>query len=220
MKSVVVFSAAALAAMAVPSVAHAATSIEFGTNSSWQWNFGAGAYSTVLPVNPANLLTNGTYRPALPGSSWVSSGERNAQTGHYNFKGILTLSEVGGNIQDILLRWRSDNFVKSMTVNGVLVYNYTGTARNEFGVQNPFESSFATSGGELFKVGGNEFIVTVGNRDSGSNLRAIDPVSLNMTILGSAVPEPGTWLLMILGLGAVGFAMRRQQANSVRFQFA
>lgn len=38
--------------------------------------------------------------------------------------------------------------------------------------------------------------------------------------VGTAVPEPGTWLLMILGLGAVGFAMRRRQTTSVRFQFA
>jgi hypothetical protein len=38
--------------------------------------------------------------------------------------------------------------------------------------------------------------------------------------IGTAVPEPGTWLLMILGLGAVGFAMRRRQRTAVRFQFA
>ena len=36
----------------------------------------------------------------------------------------------------------------------------------------------------------------------------------------SAIPEPGTWLLMILGLGAVGFAMRRRQNAAVRYQFA
>jgi hypothetical protein len=38
--------------------------------------------------------------------------------------------------------------------------------------------------------------------------------------MAGSVPEPGTWLLMILGLGAVGFAMRRRQAASVRYQFA
>lgn len=36
----------------------------------------------------------------------------------------------------------------------------------------------------------------------------------------AAVPEPGTWLLMILGLGAVGFSMRRRQSAGTRLQFA
>lgn len=38
--------------------------------------------------------------------------------------------------------------------------------------------------------------------------------------IATAVPEPGTWMLMILGLGAVGFAMRRRQNTSVRLQLA
>lgn len=35
-----------------------------------------------------------------------------------------------------------------------------------------------------------------------------------------AVPEPATWLTMILGMGAVGFAMRRRQKISTSVKFA
>lgn len=36
----------------------------------------------------------------------------------------------------------------------------------------------------------------------------------------SAVPEPGTWMMMILGIGVVGGAMRRRQKAAVRFDMA
>lgn len=42
----------------------------------------------------------------------------------------------------------------------------------------------------------------------------------SFTFAITAVPEPGTWMLMILGLGAVGFSMRRRQNAAVRYQFA
>lgn len=33
----------------------------------------------------------------------------------------------------------------------------------------------------------------------------------NLTLNGSAVPEPGTWAMMLLGFGAIGFALRRSK---------
>lgn len=47
-----------------------------------------------------------------------------------------------------------------------------------------------------------------------------NPVQLVISeVPGGAVPEPATWALMILGFGAVGFAMRRRQqvATTVRY---
>ena len=42
----------------------------------------------------------------------------------------------------------------------------------------------------------------------------------NFSFSAAAVPEPATWAMMILGMGAVGFAMRRRNKNvstTVRF---
>lgn len=47
----------------------------------------------------------------------------------------------------------------------------------------------------------------------------VSGVALFATGPGGGVPEPATWGLMILGLGAVGGVMRRQR-QSVRYSFA
>ncbi len=36
--------------------------------------------------------------------------------------------------------------------------------------------------------------------------------SLGGTVTINAVPEPGTWAMMLLGFGAAGYAMRRRRA--------
>lgn len=39
---------------------------------------------------------------------------------------------------------------------------------------------------------------------------AADTVTVNIGPVAAAVPEPATWALMILGMGAIGFTMRRR----------
>ena len=48
------------------------------------------------------------------------------------------------------------------------------------------------------------------------NSAVIDNVSLDL--IGGAVPEPGSWALMVLGLGAVGGVRRRQRVTTLSGQ--
>ncbi len=43
---------------------------------------------------------------------------------------------------------------------------------------------------------------------AGLSIRATDRISANVAFVGTAVPEPGTWALMLLGIGLIGGAMR------------
>lgn len=44
--------------------------------------------------------------------------------------------------------------------------------------------------------------------------------NLTFTPLVAAVPEPATWLMMIMGFAAVGFSMRRRKQQDVRVRYA
>ena len=62
---------------------------------------------------------------------------------------------------------------------------------------------------------GVEFIGTAFSIDFGgtANQTGFDDITFgSATPGGGAVPEPGTWAMMLLGFGAVGFAMRRRKS--------
>lgn len=56
-------------------------------------------------------------------------------------------------------------------------------------------------------------------RISGDSPFAIDNVRLTSTAAVAAVPEPGTWAMMLLGFGAVGLSMRRRRTGATVKQF-
>ena len=51
--------------------------------------------------------------------------------------------------------------------------------------------------------------VNAGSPPSGSDFIGVDDVRFATASLVAGVPEPGTWLLMIVGFGAAGLALRR-----------
>ena len=53
----------------------------------------------------------------------------------------------------------------------------------------------------------------------GLNIEGYDVGIDKVSLLAGGAPEPATWAMMILGIGAVGFAMRRRRQATVRFAF-
>lgn len=214
--------AAAFAAVSMtPTVAFAATDIPIGTDGSWTITDGDG--NPLETRTPTNSEIPSVWDPSVPGSQWISPNLGNgaaypdqgtSPAGLYSFIGVFDLSDIG-NVQTWNVTWWSDNIVRQILVNGIEVFaNATGDSLSqEFrapGISNVFKTNSA------WKNGDNTVTFVVEN---GSGLTG-NPTGLRVAGLLSAVPEPGTWMLMILGLGAVGFAMRRRQASSVRLQFA
>ena len=82
----------------------------------------------------------------------------------------------------------------------------------------------------FFDVAGNEFagLTNVPITAGVQNILSVEYLSRgqgafsgNLTFTPTApVPEPATWALMLLGFGAIGFAMRRRRKDAVRVRYA
>lgn len=55
-------------------------------------------------------------------------------------------------------------------------------------------------------LGASQYTLTINGNNSGAG-----SLGGSITIRQAAVPEPATWAMMLIGFGAVGFAMRRRQ---------
>jgi subtilisin-like proprotein convertase family protein len=83
--------------------------------------------------------------------------------------------------------------------------------------------SFQPQGGLIAFAGANTagtWTLTISDL-AGGDVGVLSSWSLDFAkSVGGAVPEPGTWLLMILGFGMVGGAMRRRNAVSTRISYS
>jgi hypothetical protein len=75
----------------------------------------------------------------------------------------------------------------------------------------PYNTALNSGGnyGNVWLIGASR--PNLDNRDDGFKLSSIT--------VNSAVPEPATWGMMLIGFGAVGAAMRRRKANAPRLNF-
>jgi hypothetical protein len=131
-------------------------------------------------------------------------------TGFLNVqRGTAVLSLVGLNWRNVSFDWGTPDLYNSiiLTFASGATKAITFSATDVFGSPLPSNSSI-----RRIAFSSNEVISSIGFTSTQRSFEVDN-------VMGS-VPEPGTWMLMILGLGAVGFAMRRRQSTSVRLQFA
>jgi hypothetical protein len=121
-----------------------------------------------------------------------------------------TFGAAGGSTQLYVLDTDLDVLAKQNNNGGVLTT--VGGLGKDLGTRTSFDiagsDAFAFNGSTLYRVDLNSgALSTVGNTD-----RALFGIAIST----AAVPEPATWAMMMLGFGAVGYAMRRRPATRFR----
>lgn len=211
----IAFAVALSSTMLGATAASAATDIDLNTGTGFDWKVNGQDAVRVPVANKPGSWTGG------PEGTWLSdrlpSQNNPAPGGPYVFTTVLTLQNVG-NMQTWAGDWWADNIVTGIRINNQEV----GAGVNGFFNPNSNQNEFTPGTGRSFvftdtvwQNGANTIEFTIQNRTLGGR----NDMGFNLVSTVSAVPEPGTWLLMILGLGAVGFAMRRRQTTAVRFRF-
>lgn len=119
--------------------------------------------------------------------------------GYYNLSSISLLSDyVGRNTLPASLTG------VNVTIGGVTQF----TSLTKFGTVDLFGSLSPT----LSNISTNQFTLsgfTGGQRGLGS-IGELTVAGRQLSVL-SAVPEPGTWAMMLIGFGGIGYAMRRRR---------
>jgi hypothetical protein len=159
--------------------------------------------STIISANGGQASVEGN----LDGSTTsptdklnLSSLSFSQETGTFN---DLEFNIFGATTDSVATFTLIDNFNKTFTfTTGADGIAALGTGSNFFGFQGVDGESIASA---TVAVSGGGFA---------------DMRQIRLNSVASAVPEPTTWAMMLVGFGAVGFSMRRRNAVVARPQIA
>ena len=184
MKRLVAASALA-AAIGLAGAAHAATYDFSYLSTSGPFEFGTGSFTT----NAAGMITS------------VGAGMDDVFT-----DGMLT-SIVGGAPSSFA---GADNMFYSTSPHFHIAGFSFATAS---GVDGNLASDIMAPAGSVFPAGTTYIALDSALNPNGLDTGTVSPITLDITEVGSAVPEPSLWALMIAGVGMVGgmFRIGRRQ---------
>lgn len=166
-----------------------------------------GSTLTGAVVYPTVTISDG----AASGSVMNGSGWNNEQTSGQNLFGTLSgsmnfvFSNPVNNLSFDIINglFSTDNFLVQLFDSSDTLINSQSHSLTEYTSPGSVSNfSFADSGISRVTISGNSDF-------------AVDTISFN-----SAVPEPATWAMMLMGFGAMGAAMRRQRKTKTLMQIA
>jgi hypothetical protein len=200
-----------------------------------------------LGLTPASAMAAEVFHfdESDPGSFNTNRSVGSAPLGRLTVDAAVTITQIGiladlnGDSDMQFLIFDADTGANLFTstiqsfIDDGLAYNWSNALSFTFNPGTVYAVGATSSTGGQYAVDqvANEvgdFNFLTGNQNangpfgaSGINLtlNCCDVATAFRTSMAGAVPEPGTWLLMILGFGAIGASMRRSKKPQVTFDF-
>lgn len=174
----------------------------FVTNVNAIWTLNGTVSNTVAVVNGANLVQNNlTGSFSFVSTQAITIGARTFAAGSNLLSGTFTQSTLSG------ARGGNSGGISGSTPSSTITYtsdfmNFGQTVNRNFAVN-------LTSIAPVFQANPVAGVPT----SAINSFRAVagGSFSTDPAPIVTAVPEPGTWAMMIAGMGLVGFARRRCQ---------
>ncbi len=181
---------------------HAVNLTPFTTfnNPTWAANSAVGSNGSGWITQ--GLSATGNNRPGKSGPN-KPAGTTPADANRYDYTLTFNLGGLSASSAQLGGKLASDNFARVL-LNGVDIGGQTPV--NAPGVLSNFKafSAFGTASG--FQSGINTLTFQVYDYGAVSGLRVAD-------LAGTAVPEPATWAMMLVGFGGVASMARRRRSR-------
>ena len=172
---------------------------------TFDWQVAADSTNKILTPALRLLIQDGSTRTQLIWEG-ANNGVANNPVGNWYSTGLndLFYQNVGGKGNGPVYQPGTQTYVLKSVADWVSTFS-----------SNAYVSAISVGAGSGAGAGYHAFV------DNVTLTAAAGPRNYNFeTAATGAVPEPATWAMTILGMGAVGFAMRRRQKVATRVAYA